>query len=254
MKLDIIYEDNDIIVCHKAPGIASQQERSYDPDMVSILMNYYHKNNVKNPYVGVVHRLDKPVAGVIVYGKNSQATRLLSEQITSHKFTKKYSAMVCGDITKMQPSASCTRDEDGTFCLTDFLLREAKTNTSFVVNPSDSKYKNNKEVKKCTLKFSVDKVIALTPDNPLYKENCPYNNVLSLVDIELLTGRHHQIRVQFSHSGYPLWGDMKYNSLAKELGQRKGVALCARSLTIMHPTKKEEMTFAVIPCNSIFNL
>ena len=70
MKLDILYEDNDIIVCHKAPGVASQTERSYDPDMVSMLMNHFHKSGVKNPYVGVVHRLDKPVAGVIIYGKN----------------------------------------------------------------------------------------------------------------------------------------------------------------------------------------
>ena len=90
MKLDILYEDNDIIVCHKAPGVSSQQERSYDPDMVSMLMNHFAKNGVKNPYVGVVHRLDKPVAGVIIYGKTKAATLALSKQITERNCTKKY--------------------------------------------------------------------------------------------------------------------------------------------------------------------
>lgn len=256
MKLYILYEDNDIIVCHKAPGVASQTERSYDPDMVSLLMNHFHKSGVKNPYVGVVHRLDKPVAGVIIYGKNEKATKLLSEQITHHKFTKKYKAVVCGDISKLavgsHNSSSITLDENGHYTLTDHLLRDAKTNTSNVVDITDKKYLSNKEVKKSSLSFTVEKTIELTSDNPLYKADSPYGNRLSLVDIELLTGRHHQIRVQFSHTGYPLWGDLRYSPYAKELGQRKGVALCAYSLTIKHPTTGKEMTFSVIPDNSIF--
>lgn len=252
MKLDILYEDNDIIVCHKAPGVASQQERSYDPDMVSILMNHFHKNKVPSPYVGVVHRLDKPVAGVIVYGKNEKATKLLSEQITSHKFTKRYSAIVCGDAGKIFSATSATVNDDGSCTLNDYLLRDAKTNTSHVVDISDKKYASHKEVKKCTLSFSVEKVVTLSPESPLYKADSPYDNVLSLVDIQLLTGRHHQIRVQFAHAGCPLWGDLKYSPYSKELGQRKGVSLCARSLTIAHPVSGKEMTFQVTPKNSIF--
>lgn len=252
MKLEILHEDNDIIVCHKAPGVSSQQERSYDPDMVSMLMNHFHKNNSKNPYVGVVHRLDKPVAGVIIYGKNEKATKLLSQQITSHKFTKKYSAIICGDANKLFSSPSATLNTDGSCTLNDYLLRDAKTNTSHVVDIADKKYASHKEVKKCTLNFSVEKVITLSPENPLYNADSPYNNILSLVDIELLTGRHHQIRVQFANSGCPLWGDLKYSAYAKDLGQKKGVALCARSLKITHPETKKEMTFSVIPSNSIF--
>lgn len=252
MKLDILYEDNDIIVCHKSPGVASQQERSYDPDMVSMLMNYFHKSNAANPYVGVVHRLDKPVAGVIIYGKNERTTKLLSQQITSHKFIKRYSAIVCGDAGKIFTTASATVNEDGRCTLNDHLLRDAKTNTSHVVDISDKKYTSHKEVKKCTLSFTVDKVITLSPDSPLYRADSPYDNILSLVDIQLLTGRHHQIRVQFAHAGCPLWGDLKYSPYAKELGQRKGVALCARSLTITHPVSGEEMTFSVQPVNSVF--
>lgn len=253
MKLDILYEDNDIIVCHKAPGVSSQQERSFDPDMVSMLMNYFHKNNVKEPYVGVVHRLDKPVAGVIVYGKNEKATRLLSEQITHHRFTKKYSAIVCGDISTIR-SSSATLNEDGSYTLEDYLLRDAKTNTSHVVDISDKKYASHKEVKKCTLRFIVNKTIHLNSDSPFYNPESVYGNVLTLVDIELLTGRHHQIRVQFANSGFPLWGDLRYSSFSKEYNQRKGVALCARSLTFTHPVTKKEMTFEVIPSNSIFKL
>lgn len=256
MKLDILYEDKDIIVCHKAPGVSSQTERSYDPDMVSLLMNHFHKTGVKNPYVGVVHRLDKPVAGVIIYGKNEKATKLLSEQITHHKFTKKYKAIVCGDISKLdsisKQSSSISLGTDGRYTLLDHLLRDAKTNTSSVVDMTDPKYSSNKEVKKSSLEFSVEKIVELTPDCPLYKSDCPYDNKLCLVDIELLTGRHHQIRVQFSHAGYPLWGDLRYSPYAKELGQRKGVALCAYSLTIKHPTTHTEMTFNVEPDNSIF--
>lgn len=244
MKLNILYEDNDIIVCHKAPGVASQTERSYAPDMVSLLMNHFHKTGVKKPYVGVVHRLDKPVAGVIIYGKNEKATRLLSEQITHHRFTKRYKAVVCGDIASYADSAHYT--------LTDYLLRDAKTNTSSVVDINSPRYKSNKEVKKSSLSFTIVKTIELTPDNPIYKPDCPYDNKLSLVDIELLTGRHHQIRVQFSHAGYPLWGDLRYSPYADELGQRKGVALCAYSLTIEHPTTHVEMTFNTAPENSIF--
>lgn len=256
MKLDILYEDNDIIVCHKAPGISSQTERSYDPDMVSLLMNHFHKAGVKNPYVGVVHRLDKPVAGVIIYGKNEKATKLLSEQITHHKFTKKYKAVVCGDISTLAPvsdkSSSITIEKDSHYTLTNHLLRDAKTNTSSVVNIALPKYAAHKEVKKSSLTFSIEKVIELTSDSPLYKSDCPYNNKLSVVDIELLTGRHHQIRVQFSHAGYPLWGDLRYSPYAKEMGQRKGVALCAYSLTIKHPTAGKNMTFNIEPNNSIF--
>lgn len=256
MKLDILYEDSDIIVCHKAPGVASQTERSYDPDMVSLLMNHFHKSGVKNPYVGVVHRLDKPVAGVIIYGKSEKATKLLSEQIIDHKFTKKYQAIVCGDISKMSAasdkSSTISVSTDSRYTLTDHLLRDAKTNTSSVVDVSQPKYKSHKEVKKSSLSFTVTKTIELTPDDPLYKEAAPYDNILSLVDIELMTGRHHQIRVQFSHAGYPLWGDMRYSPYAKELGQRKGVALCAYSLTIRHPVSNKEMTFTITPINSIF--
>lgn len=253
MNLEIIYEDNDIIVCHKAPGVSSQTERSFDPDMVSILMNYFHKKGIKNPYVGVVHRLDKPVAGVIVYGKNENSTKLLSEQITHHSFTKRYSAIVCGDIRKIS-SPSASKNSDDSFTLSDYLLRDARTNTSFVVDITDNKYKTNKEVKKSLLNFNVKETITLPEKSPLYSESSPYGNILSLVDIELLTGRHHQIRVQFSHAGYPLWGDLRYSTFSKTLNQRKGVALCARSLTIKHPTTKEEMTFKVTPSNSIFKL
>lgn len=257
MKLDILYEDNDIIVCHKAPGVSSQQERSYDPDMVSMLMNHFIKTGVKNPYVGVVHRLDKPVAGVIIYGKTKAATLALSKQITERKCTKKYNAIVCGDITKKFACNDNTNDCEKpktTYTLEDHLLRDAKTNTSMVVDINDKKYSSNKEVKKSSLRFSIAKTITLNEDHPLYREDSPFGNVLSLVDIELLTGRHHQIRVQFSNSGFPLWGDLKYSTFSKECNQRKGVALCSYSLTITHPTTKKEMTFSVIPSNSIFHL
>lgn len=252
MKLNILHEDKDIIVCHKSAGVSSQQERSSTPDMVSMLMNHFHKNGITNPYVGVVHRLDKPVAGVIVYGKNEKSTSILSQQITQRKCTKKYSALLCGDITKL--SSSSAEMCDGIYTLTDHLLRDAKTNTSHVVDITKPKYASNKEVKKSSLRFSVTKIIPIPEDNPLYVKDCPYGNILSLVDIELLTGRHHQIRVQFSHSGFPLWGDLKYSTFAEDLGQRKGVSLCSTSLTITHPTTKKEMTFSVTPSNSIFKL
>ena len=254
MKINILYEDNDIIVCHKAPGVSSQAERSSDPDMVSLLMNHFHKSGVSHPYVGVVHRLDKPVAGVIIYGKNERSTKLLSEQITHHKLTKKYQAILCGDIGELVTSAGVTLSPDGTYSMTHHLLRDAKTNTSSVVDPSAPAYRANKEVKESRLSFKVLKTISIDEGHPLYKPNCPYDNKLSLVDIHLHTGRHHQIRVQFSHVGFPLWGDMKYSSYSSTLGQRRGVALCAYDLTIKHPSTGELMNFHTIPDNSIFRI
>jgi 23S rRNA pseudouridine1911/1915/1917 synthase len=216
MNIKIIFEDSEIIVCEKSAKIPVETAKIGVIDMVSQL-RIYVKNQSGDSYIGVVHRLDQPVEGIIVFAKNQKAAASLSKQISQNQMKKHYLAVICGQPTK----------KEGVFV--DYLHKNAKTNTSAVVN------KNVTGAKRSELKYQI-----LTQEEEL-----------SLADIELITGRHHQIRVQMANAMLPLWGDVKYN---KQFFDKTGVtpALCAYKLEFIHPKTSQPMAFEIKPTGEIF--
>lgn len=212
MKFKILYEDNHIIVVVKPSGILSQADNTKDDDMLSLIKEYIKIKYQKpgNVYLGLIHRLDRMTSGVMVFGKTSKASSRLSNDIRNHLFSKKYYAIVKGTIS-----------DSGE--MVDSLMKNESTGISYVD-------KNGKEAK---LKYKVVKRI----DN------------LNLVDIELLTGRHHQIRVQFSSRNNPVLGDALYDE--KYDGK---LYLHAYSLSFNHPVTKEKMEFIENPIGGKWDL
>lgn len=212
-NLKVIYEDNHIIVVEKIPNIPSQADKTGDVDMLSIIKRYIRNKYDKpgNVYLGLVHRLDRPVGGVMIFAKTSKAAARLSNQIRENGFEKKYLTVVDGKIENIK----------GT--LEDYLYKDERNNISKVVN------KDKKNAKFAKLDYEVLK----------------YNEVknLSLVKVNLHTGRHHQIRVQFSNFGHSIFGDQKYGSR----GRGKQISLWAYELMIKHPISKQQMIFKDLP-------
>ena len=212
-KLKVIYEDNHIIVVEKIPNVPSQSDKTGDIDMLTMVKQYIKEkyNKPGNVYLGLVHRLDRPVGGIMIFAKTSKAASRLSDQVREKVFKKKYLAVVDGKI----------ENKSGT--LEDYLYKDERNNISKVVN------KDKKNAKLAKLDYDVIK----------------YDEVkkLSLVKVNLHTGRHHQIRVQLSNFGHSIFGDQKYGTR----GQGKQIALWAYELTINHPITKEEMTFKDLP-------
>lgn len=233
-KEQILYEDKDIIVCYKPAGIATQTARIGQRDMVSEVTNYLAVR------VAPVHRLDQPVEGILVFGKNQKAAAGLSRQITENRMEKYYYAVV---------SDNGTASETGT--ITDYLLKDNKTNTSRVVSSESA------GAKKAVLEYEVLEQKELFPkDLPETPLNGERPATVALVRIRLITGRHHQIRVQMSHAGMSLLGDCKYadeetKSLSDKL-RLKQVALCAYRLDFTHPATGKKMSFQKTPEGSIF--
>lgn len=211
--LKILYEDNHIIVVEKPPNIPSQSDKTEDEDMLTIIKQYLKEKYQKpgNVYLGLIHRLDRPVGGVMVFAKTSKAAARLSEQIRNKTFKKEYLAIVDGKLEKQKAT------------LEDYLIKNQKNNISKVVK------ENTKNAKYAKLDYEVIK----------YNEETN----LSLLKISLHTGRHHQIRVQLANIGHSICGDQKYGTR----GRGKQISLWAYKLTIEHPIKKQKMTFTDIP-------
>ena len=232
MQKNIIYEDNDIIIAYKPAGIATQTARLGQQDMVSELKNYLAgkaENKGKGvPYLGLVHRLDQPVAGILAFAKNKEAAASLSRQLTDGGFHKYYEALVFGRPEKEQAA------------LEDYLYKDAKTNKSMVVKEGFP------GAKKAKLSYTRKETLMVWEAR----------QEASLLEIELFTGRHHQIRVQMANAGIPLLGDSKYGSDAdKQFSQQIGcrnVALCACRLRFQHPKTGKEMCFERQPEEEIF--
>ena len=213
MKLNVIYEDNHIIVVEKPAGVPTQADISGDTDMYTLVGEYIKEkyNKPGNVFVGIVHRLDRPVGGIMVFARTSKGASRLSEQIRNRSFKKTYRAMVHGLL----------KNKKGT--LKNYLLKDEEKNKSFVVQ------EGTQNAKLAVLDYEV------------ISENKADNT--SIVEVELHTGRHHQIRLQFANIGHPLVGDSKY-------GKDKGlsnVALWSYKLKFKHPTKDEEMEFKLEP-------
>lgn len=253
----ILHEDNDIIVCHKPAGIATQTARVGQADMVSEIANYLNakKDGVvsKTPYVGVVHRLDQPVEGILVFAKNKQAAADLSSQAAGDEMKKEYLALVCG------------RDMQRSGELTDYLLKDGKTNTSRVVPPEVKGAKEARLSYEVLWEKSPEALFSAEKDEMAWESNGEKEAVVvrsqdlmsvMLVKICLHTGRHHQIRVQMANAGMPLLGDRKYASedataLSEKLGIRE-TALCAYRLAFIHPKTGRRMQFECKPEGAAF--
>ena len=216
-KINIIYEDNHILVVEKPINIPVQEDSTKDIDLLTILKKYLKEkyNKPGNVYLGLVHRLDRPVGGVMVFAKTSKAASRLSKSITTNDFHKIYYAVVTGNLKK----------EDK---LVDYLKKDPKNNMSYVTNSKEGK------------------LSILTYNLVAKKDN------LNLVKINLLTGRSHQIRVQFASRNNPLVGDQKYNIKEKNNPQ---IALFAQSITFPHPITKKLLTYTLsLPNRYPFNI
>jgi 23S rRNA pseudouridine1911/1915/1917 synthase len=213
-NINILYEDNHLLVVEKPINVPVQEDESKDLDLLNMLKHYLKikYNKPGNVYLGLVHRLDRPVGGVMVFAKTSKSASRLSEQVRLNKLTKIYNAVV---MNKINDSGH----------LEDYLLKDNKNNIVKV----DNKGKLSK----------LDYRLLKSIDN------------MNLVEIKLETGRSHQIRVQFSHNGNPLFGDQKYNKESK-VGEQ--LALFARKLSFYHPISNELLTFELdLPNRYPFN-
>ncbi len=212
-NLKVLYEDNHIIVVEKIPNIPSQADKTNDIDMLTIVKQYikekYHKPG--DVYLGLIHRLDRPVGGVMVFARTSKAAARLSEEVRNKVFKKQYLAIVDGKL------------EEDKNIFEDYLIKNERNNISKVVN------KQTKNAKLAKLDYEL-----LTYVKEIN---------LSVVKINLHTGRHHQIRVQFASRNHSLYGDQKYGTR----GRGKQICLWAYSLTLIHPITKKELTFKSVP-------
>lgn len=206
-NISILFEDNHLLVVVKPANMPVCPDSSKDKDLLSILKEYLKikYNKPGNVYLGLVHRLDRPVEGIMVFAKTSKCAERLAKQITKKEFKKTYYAVICG-IPKKEDT------------LTDYLIKDEKTNTSSVTNENHGKLS--------ILNYQTIK----TKDN------------LTLIKINLITGRHHQIRVQFSSRNFPLYGDHRYN---KNVENNSNIALIAKQLSFYHPITKELLNFEI---------
>lgn len=225
MNLKILYEDYQILVCYKPAGIATQTRKLGEQDMVSLLKNHLYMNQKekKEPYLAVIHRLDQPVEGLLVFAKTPFAAKELSKGMQEEGFGKYYKAVLWG-----------VPDKDRGL-LENYLVKDGRTNTSCVCSPQE------KDAKKAVLSYEV-----LERGQDAGKD-------IALVRVDLGTGRHHQIRVQMAHMGCSIWGDAKYNAAAVQ-DRRRDIALCAYRLEFVHPKTNKKMEFEIEPESEGFQL
>ncbi len=236
MRTKIIYEDNHILIVHKPAGLATQTSHIGQQDVVSELKNYLVKNGSsggsaedvgvkggrsngtagQEPYLGVVHRLDQPVEGLLVFAKTKEVAAKLTKQLSAGTLNKQYYAVLCGKLTEKSGE------------LVDYLVKEG--NVGRIGRPEE------KEAKRAILQYKVIKKL---------NEEC------SLVDIHIETGRFHQIRLQMAHAGHPILGDMKYGSKESiEMSwkhQVRHVALYAYRIELHHPMTGKKLDFTIQP-------
>lgn len=211
-KIETLYEDNHILVVVKPPNMLTQGDETGDEDLLAALKEdiRIRCNKPGNVYLGLVHRLDRPVGGAMVFAKTSKAASRLSEQIRTRTFDKSYLAVVHG--IPVQSAGT----------LVHYLIKDEKTNTVHVTTKAD-------EGKKAVLDYSV----------------IESKGGLSLVRVKLHTGRPHQIRVQLASAGNPLYGDQKYGSAINKPGMQ--LALWSVEVGFEHPTLKNHLSFTSNP-------
>lgn len=224
-ELNVVYEDNHVIVVIKPQNIPTQEDDSKDKDLLTMVKEYIKvkENKPGNVYVGLVHRLDRPTGGLMVFAKTSKAASRLTQEMHTDDFKKRYLTVVVGKPKEKRAK------------LVNYLIKNARTNTVQVVPELTT------GAKRAELEYEV----------------IAEKDKVSLVDVRLLTGRSHQIRVQMKYLGCPVYGDVKYGG--DTLAKGHNLALWAYELKFVHPTTKENMTFKCYPPEdmipwSVFNL
>lgn len=215
MQINILYEDNHLLIVEKPVNMLVQADKTKDEDLLTILKKYI-KEEYNKPgavFLSLVHRLDRPVGGAIIYAKTSKAASRLSDQLRRRVIEREYLGVVRGVVKKEQAK------------LENFLIKDTKKNEVSIVKQS------NKKAKKAVLTYRKIKT----------------NHNLSLLNIKLETGRSHQIRVQLAGIGHPLYGDQKYGFKINKVGEQ--IALWSHKLSFKHPTKDEVIEIVSYPPN-----
>ena len=216
MKLNILYEDDVMLACVKPCGVPSQADKSNDQDMITLLKNYIFEkqDGDEEPYLAVIHRLDRPVGGVMIFAKTPEAAAKLSDDMQDGNIIKYYQAILTGE-----------------------LVRDGKTNTAKIAKKGD------KGAKKAVLSYEVLDVMETD------------EGILSYVLVELITGRHHQIRAQMAARGCGIWGDTKYNpKFAKTKRRYMQIGLYSSRIELDHPVTGEHMVFKHEPEGEAFEV
>lgn len=237
MQTQIVYEDEAVLVIRKPAGLATESAGIGRKDVVSELKNYVAKKNPgKMPYLGIVHRLDQPVEGLLVFAKTKKAAENLTAQLGKGTLKKEYLAVVCGKVP------------ENTGRLVDYLAKEK--GMAVVKNAADAKTEKDVDAQAGKAADPQAKKAVLTYTKKAETEK------FTLLAVQIETGRFHQIRAQLSHAGFPILGDEKYGSEeSKELSREKKIrftALCAASLSFRHPVTGKTMAFTQAPQNPAF--
>ncbi len=237
MQTQIVYEDEAVLVIRKPAGLATESAGIGQKDVVSELKNYVAKKNPgKMPYLGIVHRLDQPVEGLLVFAKTKKAAENLTAQLGKGMLKKEYLAVVCGKVP------------ENTGRLVDYLAKEK--GMAVVKNAADAKTEKDVDAQAEKAADPQAKKAVLTYTKKAETEK------FTLLAVQIETGRFHQIRAQLSHAGFPILGDEKYGSEeSKELTREKKIrfpALCAASLSFRHPVTGKFMAFTQAPQNPAF--
>lgn len=213
MTPTILYEDNHLLCIEKPVNMAVQADSSKDLDLLTALKDFIKVRDQKpgKAFLALVHRLDRPVGGAMVFAKTSKAASRLAKEIQAHRFKRTYLAITHGKVQAPQAS------------LEDYLWKNRQENQSYVVS------KNKKGAKLARLSYQL----------------LDHQEGLSLLKVDLETGRSHQIRVQLSYLGHPIWGDQKYGADLAQAGQQ--IALWARDLSFSHPTQDKVVQVQSLP-------
>ena len=217
MNIKVFYEDENIIVVLKEPGIPSQPDKTGDKDIMTMLIE---DKKLKN--IGIINRLDRPVGGIMIFSKNKKYNTILSDFIRQNKIVKTYLAVVYGRTPQRAN-------------LENFLLKNSRLNISNVVNY------NTSGAKKAILNYQTVDV----------KDDCELGEI-SLLKVNLITGRHHQIRVQLSNSGFPIVGDMKYSNIKNV--KKVNISLFSAGLSFKLYDNIDKFDFFEIPNYYPFNI
>lgn len=249
-NIEFIYEDNDILVCHKPAGVATEGSRTYSMDVVSAARNFLSRQSKRNtgaagersarpPYVATVHRLDQPVEGVIILAKNKKTATDLAAQIKNRTTDKYYYALCHGifDEKKGTLENFLVRKEDGFAAVISESEKDSQKGNEISLDNGDTIRIMSGEVKKAKLEYEV----------------ISENENESLLRIKLFTGRFHQIRVQMAYLGHPILGDQKYGSDESLQYSKdhsiKDVCLVSYKFALKHPSTRKRVEFEITPDN-----